>query len=175
MTKKRGSKKEVDVALKALDLLQEIVWAIRSRESDELVSGVAYLRKLAETEIETTSGRPSSLSNSSKGLNLRALVGLMPLVLADSELFPTNADIKKFADEALQISIVRWEKRSRYEMIGMLVMESIHATPGRLKQVTLLLNEISGDPNSFERFKRTAQQTGFSWNQAIRSLTGLKE
>lgn len=171
MATKKTAQSEADVALKTLDLIQELVWAIRSRESNELLNGVSYLRHLAHNEKteRRKSGKKSTLKDRQR--DLKALVGSMSLVLADLELFPANEDIAKFAMEALQISIARWEKRSRYEMIGMLIMESINASPARLKEVGSLLNKISDESDSMAQIKQRSRQTGFSWNEAIRALS----
>lgn len=173
MTTKKTVRSETEVALKTLDLLQELVWAIRSREANELSSGVSYLRNLALNE--KTEKRKSEKGSKSSSLDrrnsLKALVGSMPLVLADVELFPSNEDIAKFSEEALRIPISRWEKRSRYEMIGMLVTESMSASPARLREVASLLNKISEESDSMDQIKRSARETGFSWNEAIRTLS----
>ncbi len=170
MTTKKTEQAEADTALKTLDLLQELIWAIRSRESTELSEGVSYLRNLAYHE-KTARRKPDRKPlPRDKQNDLKALVGSMSLVLADTELFPANEDIAKFALEALQIKIARWEKRSRYEMIGMLIMESINASPERLRDVGNLLNKISDESDSMEKIKQSSKQTGFSWNEAIRSL-----
>jgi len=177
MATKKSAQSETDVALKALDLLQEIVWAIRSRQSNELSDGVSYLRHLAlneKSERRRKEKAPKSTLLDRKK-DLKALVGSMSLVLADAELFPSNEDIAKFAMEALRIPISRWEKRSRYEMIGMLVMESINASPARLREVAGLLSRISEESESMAQIKQSARQTGFSWNEAIRSLSTTVE
>ncbi|NDP47193.1 MAG: hypothetical protein GZ085_02155 [Sulfuriferula multivorans] len=173
MASKKTSQSETDVALKTLDLLQELVWAIRSRESSELINGVSYLRQLAINEgmERRKAEKRAKPTLRDRKRDLKTLVGSMPLVLADTELFPSNEDIAKFAMEALQISIARWEKRSRYEMIGMLVMESINASPGRLREVGDMLNKISDESESMAQIKQRSRQTGFSWNEAIRSLS----
>lgn len=177
MAIKRSTQSEAEVALKTLDLVQELVWAIRSRETSELSSGISYLRNLAihdkseKRKLEKAS-KPSLID---RRRDLKALVGSMSLVLADSELFPSNEDIAKFAKEALRIPISRWDKRSRYEMIGMLVMESINASPARLREVATLLSKISEESDSMEEIKKSARQTGFSWNEAIRSLSTAVE
>ncbi|WP_290886611.1 hypothetical protein [Arenimonas sp.] len=171
MATKKSTQTEVDVALKSLDLLQEIVWAIRSREPNELLSGVSYLRLLAHNEKSERRKAEKKSKMRDQQRDLKALVGSMSLVLADLELFPANEDIAKFGVEALQISIARWEKRSRYEMIGMLIMESINASPARLREVGDLLNKISDESDSMAQIKKRSRQTGFSWNEAIRSLS----
>lgn len=171
MATKKAAQSETDVALKTLDLIQELVWAIRSRESSELLNGVSYLRYLANNEKVERRKADKKPTLKDKRRDLKALVGSMSLVLADAELFPANEDIAKFATEALQISIARWEKRSRYEMIGMLIMESINASPARLREVGNLLNKISDESDSMAQIKQRSRQTGFSWNEAIRSLS----
>lgn len=171
MATKKTAPSEADAALKTLDLMQELVWAIRSRESNELLSGVSHLRSLAQAEKVQRRISDKKPKLRDKQRDLKALVGSMSLVLADVELFPANEDIAKFATEALQISIVRWEKRSRYEMIGMLIMESINASPARLREVGNLLNKISDESDSMTQIKKRSRQTGFSWNEAIRSLS----
>lgn len=171
MATKKTVQSEADVALKTLDLIQELVWAIRSRESNELLSGVSYLRQLAQSEKVERRRAEKTPTLRDKRRDLKNLVGSMSIVLADIELFPANESIAKFAMEALQISITRWEKRSRYEMIGMLIMESINASPARLKEVGNLLSKISDESDSMAQIKQRARQTGFSWNEAIRSLS----
>lgn len=175
MAIKKSTPTEADVALKTLDLIQELVWAIRSRESNELLNGVSYLRQLAHNEKMERRRADKKPGARDRQRDLKALVGSMSLVLADSELFPANEDIAKFATEALRISIARWEKRSRYEMIGMLIMESINASPARLRAVGDLLNKISDESDSMAQIKRQSRQTGFSWNEAIRSLSSSVE
>ncbi|WP_424682711.1 hypothetical protein [Frateuria sp. YIM B11624] len=175
MATKKTTRSETEVALKTLDLLQELVWAIRSREANELSSGVSYLRNLTLQEKLEKRKPEKKASLVERRSDLKALVGSLPLVLADAELFPSNEDIAKFAQEALRIQISRWEKRSRYEMIGMLVMESMSASPARLREVAGLLNRISEESDSMDEIKRSARQTGFSWNEAIRKLSTFVE
>ena len=170
MANKKSPPSEAEMAQKTLELIQELVWAIRSREPNELLKSVSYLQQIVDnkkTEIRKIEKKPLLRD---KRQYLKKLVGSMPLVLADVELFPTNEDIAKFAREALQISITRWEKRSRYELIGMLVMQSINASHERLQEVGNLLDRISEESDSMTTIKQNVRQTGFSWNEAIRSL-----
>ncbi|WP_454253675.1 hypothetical protein [Pseudomonas sp. Marseille-Q7302] len=170
MAIKKTDQSEADIALRTLDLLQELIWAIRSRESTDLSEGVSYLRNLAYSEKATRRKVEKKTIRRDRRSDLKALVGSMSLVLADIELFPANEDIAKFAFEAFQISISRWEKRSRYEMIGLLIMGSINASPERLRDVGDLLSKISDESDSMEIIKKSSREIGFSWNEAIRSL-----
>lgn len=170
MSVKKNEQAEVDTALKTLDLLQELVWAIRSRESIELSEGVSYLRNLAYSERGGRKKQEKKPEPRDRKEDLKSLVGSMSLVLADTELFPANEDIAKFGSEALRITIARWDKRSRYEMIGMLIMESMNASPQRLREVGNLLNKISEESETMANIKSRSRQVGFSWNETIRSL-----
>lgn len=157
---------DAEAAQKALDLLQELVWAVRSRPTEELVNGVKHLRKMARSQ----SLLPAAKSSRDARRNVKALVGAMPLLLGDTDIFPSNEDIAKFAHEALSIEIPRWEKRSRYEMIGMLVMETINLGDAELRGVARLVSTLGGGGKALASFKKKSQQVGFSWNEAIRTL-----
>ena len=54
--------------------------------------------------------------------NISALVGCLPNLFLDLDLFKTNADIAEFADAVLKIKISRFEKKSRFEIIGIVVL-----------------------------------------------------
>lgn len=167
MSQKQQQLADTEAAQKALDLLQEIVWAIRSRPADELIAGVKHLRKVARDQTIL----PSAKSSRDMRRNAKALVGAMPLLLSDTDLFPSNEDIAKFATEALAIEIPRWGKRSRYEMIGMLVMETIELGDSELRAVARFVSSLGGGGKALDSFKKKSRQTGFSWNEAIRSLS----
>ena len=42
-----------------------------------------------------------------------SLIGVLPSLLKDRELFPNNAKLAQFSEEVLSLSILRWDKRSR--------------------------------------------------------------
>lgn len=167
MSQKTQQLADVEAAQKTLDLVQELVWAIRSRPPDELAAGVKHLKKVARDQSLLVSAK----STRDARRNAKALVGAMPLLLSDMDLFPSNEDIAKFALEALMIEIPRWEKRSRYEMIGMLVMETIKLGDSELRAVARFVSSLGGGGRALDSFKKKSRQTGFSWNEAIRSLS----
>lgn len=51
------------------------------------------------------------------------LIGILPIVLVDKDKFPTNGDISKFAKRSLDLDIPSWEKKSREELIGRIVVQ----------------------------------------------------
>ncbi len=58
------------------------------------------------------------------------LIGILPAILIDTHKFPSNEDIVKLAEKSLPIRITRWQKKSRYEIIGVIIAE-IAAKPER--------------------------------------------
>jgi hypothetical protein len=49
------------------------------------------------------------------------LIGMLPYVLIDKNKFPSNSDIVRLAMNSLDLEISRGEKRSRDELIGILI------------------------------------------------------
>ena len=155
-------------ARKTIDLVQELLWALQSRPQGEIRDGLKFLQK-AIADIDSDRPRPRGRRY------LSSLVGSMPIILADTDLFPSNEHIAKFANEALEIPISRWEKRSRYEMIGMLVMETIKLPDAQVRDLSIFLDSLSTGSKRLESIKRQAQDVGFSWNTAIRTLSNRHE
>lgn len=51
------------------------------------------------------------------------LIGMLPYVLIDKNKFPSNSDIYRLAKNSLDLEISRWDKRSRDELIGILISQ----------------------------------------------------
>ncbi len=51
------------------------------------------------------------------------LIGVLPSLLKDTDIFQNNSQLMQFAEEVLELSIPRWEKRSRNELIGLIICE----------------------------------------------------
>lgn len=49
------------------------------------------------------------------------LIGILPSFLVDRDKFPSNDDIVKLAEQSLNMQIPRWQKKSRDEIIGILI------------------------------------------------------
>jgi hypothetical protein len=49
------------------------------------------------------------------------LIGTLPSVLIDKNKFPTNESIVKLAEKSLNLKITNWKKKSRNEIIGILI------------------------------------------------------
>jgi len=54
------------------------------------------------------------------------------LTYSGQDLFKTNNDLSDFAETVLRVSVSRAEKRSKYELIGLIVCEVTNLTDSNL-------------------------------------------
>lgn len=160
-------RKRLESANAALNVIEELVWALSSRDgAASLREGISELRSM----LQDDNSRDLLLEHVPKNPNSRLLIGILPQLLADQKLFPANQDIERFARQLFSISISRWEKRSRYEMIGMLVMQ-VHELPdSKLTSLVRALTSLLNRDEAIENLRRDVSRVGFSWNEAIRQL-----
>lgn len=98
------------------------------------------------------------------------LVGTLPGLLKDEALFPTNEDIVEFSAMTLGISITRWQKRSKYELIGQIVCHADSASQDKLDRLVQILNSIMSDKGETKRDLQEQRRSGLSWNEVIQRL-----
>ena len=146
--------------------VEELSWLLSSYEeldfkalgnmSSELV---AFSR--SSSELATRSQRPPAV---------RLLVGVLPNFLTETDLFPSNEDIVEFAEAALGINITRWQKRSRYELIGNIVVHINEASRAKVERLMGVLELALDDRGSTKRRMKSDRELGRSWNEVIQSL-----
>lgn len=102
------------------------------------------------------------------------LIGILPSLLKDKELFPNNAQLAQFSEEVLLLSIPRWDKKSRNEIIGLIICEVEDANKQRLNQLSQWVGNIMNHKTQVKDMQVAAVKKGnfFSWNEAIQKLTG---
>jgi len=98
------------------------------------------------------------------------LLGSLPALFMDDEIFSSNKDIAEFSLHALGVSIPRWEKKSKYELIGHIVCNAKMLDHARLKRLCNSVQKLS-DQRSVERQDIKEQiKSGLSWNEVIESM-----
>ncbi len=98
------------------------------------------------------------------------LVGILPDFLMDTTLFPTNEGIVEFSDAALGLSIGRWQKKSRYEIIGQIVCHANDASPNKIRTLSGLIEEMQDNGGSIRMAIEANRKQGHSWSQVIGRL-----
>ncbi len=111
----------------------------------------------------------NELSSSGHGLqtNTAYLVGVLPSIFQDKELFEINSDLVAFANDVLFIELKNSDKKSRMEIIGTIVCEIANNNSSRLDSLVEALDNLLGNENKMAEFKKSKKQPNFSWNSII--------
>lgn len=145
--------------------VEELSWLLTSY--DEL--DFKALGNLSESFLEIS--RHSSLvSKSTRSKTAQTLVGVLPSFFLDTELFPSNEDIIEFAQMALGISIARWQKKSKFEIIGQIVCHTDQASPEHMSRVMAALNEALNEQGTARKKLTNERKSGRSWNEVIQGM-----
>lgn len=151
---------------KATRFLEELSWLFQShsdidpRSISKALADAARLRTVRDGFSSFVSPNP----------NIHFLVGILPLVLRDESLFPSNGSIADFAISALGMPMLRWEKKSKFELIGEIVCNTIDLDDGELSKLVEALSVLANGDSLAKAIVLDAHQSKRSWNEIIQSL-----
>lgn len=151
----------------AAAFIEELGWLLKTQKSMDLMSVADELRQLNRSNDPTKVGSQYTSPNP----NIHFLIGILPRLFQDQMLFPSNASISDFADEILGIPVSRSEKRSKYELIGLIVCETNDLSDEKLQKLVHALAEITESETKLKQFKEARKSNDFSWNRAIETLS----
>lgn len=151
---------------KASMALDDLVWALESVKLQSLREAAELLRIRASLSPEFVSAPHVR----SQDPNKQFLIGVLPRLFQDKELFPQNEDIADFANAALRLDMSRTEKRSRYEIIGKVVCETDLLGEKRLTLLVTALEKLLGNKEQLAQMKEKKRTGSFSWNETIQDL-----
>lgn len=153
---------------KAINFIEELSWLLDSRKGMDLKSVVSILQ---DTMQEQNTMQNFAKEYRSPNPNKHFLIGVLPKLFQDTRLFPVNESIATFAQEILKINISRYEKRSKYELIGLIVCETESLSDEKLSKLVDALSQITGSEEKLEKFREERKNVNFSWNETIQKLT----
>ena len=153
-------------AVRATRFLEELSWLFQSHSDTELKS----ISKALTEAVTQRTVRQGFSSFASPNPNIHFLVGILPLVLRDESIFSTNGTIAEFATSALGMTMVRWEKKSRFELIGEIVCNAIDLDDSELSKLVEALSVLAGGDASARELVRKAQSSRSGWNEIIQTL-----
>lgn len=148
--------------------VEELSWLMTSYEDldfralGDLASDLRRIDRAALTLHERAGGRRQPAAN--------FLVGVLPKLFTDQKLFPTNEDIVEFAQSILTINLTRWEKKSRYELIGLIVCQTEKATESKIDTLVRALAAMVDVEGVARTNVATQRRAGVSWNEVIQRL-----
>lgn len=151
---------------KIINFIKELSWFLDAHK-DVSVKDVQDL-------LEQRSSSASACESNVLQADTRYLVGVLPQIFQDTELFPKNEDIISFARDILDVSLNIGARRSRIEYIGTILCQVSNANiHNRDILVTALEKLIGSDSKMNEIIARKKAEPNFSWSEAILKLADL--
>lgn len=152
--------------------LENLLWTLRELNPNVLKDALNVINNTIKYDSEHYySIDNSNVANneiiSRKNPNKGVLIGVLPRLLQNKELFPQNEDIYDFARAALNLNISRYEKRSRYELIGMLICTINEFDEEKLSYLVTALDKVIDDGEELNKIVIDKKNNSFSWNEAI--------
>ena len=144
--------------------LEELSWLLESHSNLDFRALSDNYKYMSDTEKNISRHIPENS-------NIRFLVGVLPSIFSNEQFFPTNEDLSVFSKEALNLPVPRWEKRSRYELIGLIVCETVKLNDDRLARLVNALSRITEDDPSARAIIESRKEQKLSWNEVIQRLT----
>lgn len=152
---------------KAIDFVEELIWLLESKKNVKLLEIPSLLRELLDGP---SSAQTVGHKYASPNPNIHFLIGVLPRLFQDELLFPSNMAITNFAEEVLGISVTRYEKRSKYELIGLIVCETDNLSDQKLDKLVRALAQITGNEEKMNKVRAAQKSINFSWNETIQTL-----
>lgn len=151
----------------AIDFIEELSWLLDSKRKLKLGDIPFILRNQLQTQSSVVG---AAKKYASPNPNIHYLIGVLPRLFQDKNIFPKNEDIASFANDVLGVDITRIDKRSKYELIGMIVCKCNELDDAKLEEMVDALALITGSIEKIKRLTEERKTTGFSWNETIRKL-----
>lgn len=145
-----------------LNFMQELSWVFDSFKDVNFKEAYEYFQQ--QDTVATEHG----LSD-----DTQYLVGVLPKLFQDKDLFPNKEDIIEFSEVVLDLHLSRAAKRSKIEYIGMIVCEVSNSNSKQLNRLVEALEKIVGNENQMQAVKSARKEPDFSWNETIAKLGKL--
>lgn len=160
---KQDSKKSKMELNKSISFIEDLCWLLDSQKS---INYSEILKILGDIKKNTNNLLVPSTDE---------LIGILPQLLTDKTLFTTNKSLAQFSDEILGIEILNWHKRSRYEMIGVIICK-VQESPQIASGIsTYVLTNILQNKEKIRKYQKQKEKekAQFLWNDAIHKIVEM--
>lgn len=151
-------KKKVNDIEGFINIIEEISW---------ILDGKSVNLKDVVKQLRQASSADAPLKKSS---SVTHLVGILPQLLMDKELFEKNEDLLDFAEQILKLKAKRAGNRSRTESIGWIVCELAKSDDHIRQDLVDALDSLIDNEEKKAQIKKDRKMPNFSWNDAIARL-----
>lgn len=151
-----------------INFFEELSWLLDANKGMNFKGASRFLMEYRNLVMHN-----NTISNTGNS-NAYGLIGVLPSLLKDTEIFQSNSQLVQFAEEVLSLRIPRWEKKSRNEIIGLIICEVEDVNKERLDTITQWASRILRNKNRVRDLQYNAKNSGnlFSWNDTIQKLIG---
>lgn len=162
-------KKRIAEINKGIDFFEELLWLMESKKNIKTKDIPMQLRDLLNenNNNEELFNYKYTAENSNKNY----LIGVLPRLFKDKDLFPNNLALIDFANQVLKLNLSSDGKRGRNEIIGNIICETDDLSDDNLKLLVKFLVKLAGNEESMNQLKVTSKNN-FSWNEAIQKMVG---
>jgi hypothetical protein len=164
---KKPIRKTVDNE-KALVFIEDLCWLLDANRSLDFKKVLSIIK-----ELSNSNSVDEEFSNTDNKVMLD-IIGILPTLLKDETLFLSNSSIVQFATQVLHLEIPRWEKRSRFEIIGLIVCNVEETNQDKLLTLYNWVAELLLNKEKVKNFQHQNNESAFSWNDAIQRIIGEK-
>lgn len=152
---------------KVINFLEELSWVFKSHQNLDINNFFEEIKINQNLRNSIVHNHPYSNDVNDKS----RLIGILPGLLNDKKLFSKNSDLVDFAESAFKLNITRPEKRSRYELIGFIIMELYELKNTEILDITDSIQMLTVNTNLKTQLRNKKNSSDFSWNEAIREIT----
>ena len=159
----------IDSLKKASIAIEDLMFALQRVRPEQLKDAISALNWVV---MDSNAHSHSTVAKSyqSNDPNKRFLIGTLPRLLLDRDLFPANEDIVDFAAIALRLEMTRSEKRARHEIIGKIVCETDTLDEQQLTDLVKALEKLVGNKDRLSVMIEKKKSGTFSWNETLQEL-----
>lgn len=165
MIENKKTKKDFE---KSINFLEDLCWLLDSGKKNNYNEIIKIIKDIK-------SNQNFSVVNANHFENKAdTLIGILPKLLTDTTLFDTNRALAQFSNEILGIDILNWHKRSRNEMIGVIICK-VQASPEVRNGISAyLLSDILENKEKIKKLQKETENSNnqFLWNDAIHKIVG---
>lgn len=162
--KQRNSKSTKNFT-KAVGFIEDLCWLLDSQKSINYNDVLNILNQL------------KSQANEINKTSTNELIGILPQLLTDKSLFSSNRALSQFSSEILNIKILNWEKRSRHEMIGVIICK-VQENPEIADGISeYMLTNILKNKEKIRNYRIEVEKSNnqFLWNDAIHKIVEMEK
>ena len=163
MTETQKKKKDFE---RTMNFLEDLCWFLDSGKKNDY-------KEIAKLLENIKHPAPNTLALQ-LGQEPDELIGILQRLLTDKTLFNTNGTLAEFSSDVLGIQILNWHKRSRNEMIGVIICQVQEDDNVRDGISSYLLSNILKNKDKINKYRKETEESSnkFLWNDAIQRIIG---